>query len=442
MKKIVLILACLTIVGAAGLPFVNGMIMERVLTRSFENINRVNENSGSRVKMQILEYNRGVFDTTVEWRIDLGTTPVSGNATEVVLVERARHGFLGITSQTSLEQNQWYMDWVNTKLGGKNPLTIQTRYSASGDLSSRIILDEFAMQTKDNPLRIGSLNALISTDDTFETLTVKGRWNGLFEGEQNGVGPIEFESAHLRITDLIWTGKGAISIGRIKADQKDKSIVLDNLTASFDVTASQDKKNMSTGMVVNIDGINLDNTTLDNWSAGIRINQIDIAAYEELFSLYAKVINQSMDELSTQGKTSEEVQEIMKRAMAQNSPKAMAALEKMMKKGFGIQVEKLDIEMPQGKIKGSMDVALKQDVSAVQLFLLAMQPSQALEIFSLSAELDIPESLIGERPDLTTPMFPGMATGIFIRKGNYLHHESQIINDKLLLNGQEVILDR
>jgi len=127
--------------------------------------------------------------------------------------------------------------------------------------------------------------------------------------------------------------------------------------------------------------------------------------------------------------------------MKRNVPQFVSGLEKLLKKDFEIRMSKLNLELPQGKIKGRFSLGLKQDVTMVQCLMLAAQPDLALDIFFLQSDISLPLALVGDRQDLIFPMFQGMKTGLFVHGGDRLTHRAETRDNRLYLNGQEVVLE-
>jgi len=441
MKKLVIVLAVLILAALPALPFVNGILMERTVTGAFENLNQMYADTGSDMHIEIIEYDRGLFDTYLECRVNFGSLAGVYGVKDMVLVEKANHGFLGISSETSLEKNLWYSDWVKTKLNGKDPLKIRTAYSATGPIVSTVTMDGFPMETDKTPLNIGAFEFKVSVDKAFASFTTKGRWEGLVENETNKMGPVTFEADHTRLTNLIWAGKGAMSMENFTADEDGVSLALSDLSCTYDLTADPDHKKMSMGMGMNAGNIEFDGRSLSQWSVEWGLNNVDIQAYEGLAKLYYSVLNKYMAQLARPDLAPEDAGVIVQKAMAGSAPQFIGGLEKLLKKDLEIQVSKLDLELPQGKINGSLALGLKQDVTMAQFLMLAAQPDLALDIFSLQSDFSLPLALTGDRQDLTAPAFPGMKTGLFIREGERLTHRAEIRDNKLYLNGQEVVLE-
>ncbi len=441
MKKLLLILLALIVVAIAGLPYVNGMIMEKVVTRYFEQVNQMQAETGSDLRVEILNYDRGFSDTLIEWRIDLGSLKSVYKIEEVVFVEEAKHGLLGVSSETNLEKNTWFSDWVATQPAGKNPLVIKTSYPIIGDVTSMLSLDKLTIKTAEQPLDIGALELTVSVDKAFKTISTRGEWAGLFQDDKNGIGPMRFESEQSRVTNIIWQGNGSMSLDKIMINKNDESAVLSDFSLSFDIGTSEDKKDMNIDMGMQLGNIAFENQTLSDWSAQWGIKHIDIQAYEDLFALYSQIANKMITQMADPDISADEVDRILQAAMVMNAPQLMAGCEKLLKKNFQVQVSKLDIELPEGKVKGNLALGLKKDMTVAQFYPILAQPSHALDIFFLKSDLTLPNALVDNRPDLTMPVFSGMTTGLFVKEGAGVHHQAETRENKLYLNGEEVLLN-
>jgi hypothetical protein len=116
--------------------------------------------------------------------------------------------------------------------------------------------------------------------------------------------------------------------------------------------------------------------------------------------------------------------------------------EKLLKQGLELQISDLKAQLSQGQIKGNMTLGLRKDMTLAQFFPIIVQPGLALDIFSLKSDLILPYELIADKKNLLHPIFPGMQTGFFVKKGNNLIHSAETRNGKLFLNGQEVELEK
>lgn len=443
MKKLLIVLICLVVVCAAGLPIANGIIMERTIKSAVEDNNNQAAKAGAGLRIKILEYNRGLFSSRVKWCLEIPGGIPGSDTSQLVLVNQGKHGFWRIISQTSLQENPWYTQWVNTRLNGKDPLSIQTRFSLAGTMGSTIHLDAFSIEDKGKHIDVHTLDLDVSTGNGFETLEAKGRWEGLSQGSEFVMGPVTFTSDLYQLTDMIWAGNNTFSLAHLKInDGKSNPVDLSGLTVNFITNASEDKKSMAMAMDFHVNRIELGGKPLSDWAGALKLKQMDTASFELVMLLYSDMMTQAGQRLEKTGGNPGDFQEILKDEMARNTPQLVSALNGLLKKGLGMEIIGLDIDLPEGTVTGGLDLSLKQDLDPSKLFILAMQPDMVFSFFDLDAELNLPYALADGIPNLTEPLFPGMATGFFVIKGDLLSLDMHIKEDKLFLNGNQVVLNQ
>nr|WP_320015837.1 YdgA family protein [uncultured Desulfobacter sp.] len=443
MKKLLIILICLAIVCAAGLPIANGIVMERTIRSAVEENNNKTAKTGTGFRMKILEYDRGLFSSRVKWCIQNPNGFPGRETAQLVLVDQGAHGFFSVNSQTNLEENPWYMQWVNTNLNGKDPLSIQSRFSLTGTMGSTIHMNAFSIENRKKMIDVHALDLNVSTGKGFETLDAKGRWEGLSQGSELLMGPVTFTSDLYQLTDMIWAGKNTFSLEQLKInDGKSDPVNLSGLTINFDTSTSEDKKSITMATDFHVDRIELGGKPLSDWAATLKLKQMDTASFEQLMVLYSDIMTQAGQQLEkTDGKPGD-FQEILKDEMARNTPQLMSALNGLLKKDLGMEITGLDIDLPEGKVSGSLDLSLKKDLDPSNIFILAIQPDMMFSFFDLDAQLSLPYALAGGFPNLTEPLLPGMATGLFVIKDDLLSLDMHIKEEKLFLNGNQVVLNQ
>ncbi len=443
MKKLLLVLICLAVVCAAGLPIANGIIMERTIKSAVEENNSKTAKTGTGFRMKILEYDRGLFSSRVKWCIENPNGFPGSETAQLVLVDQGAHGFFSVNSQTNLEENPWYMQWVNTHLNGKDPLSIRTRFSLTGTMGSTIHMKAFSMEDKGKKVDVHALDFDVSTGKGFEALDAKGRWEGLSQGGEFVMGPVTFTSDLYRLTEMIWAGKNTFSLEQLKInDGKSDPVNLSGLTVNFDTSASEDKTSITMATDFHVDRIELGGKPLSDWAATFKLKQMDTASVEQLMVLYSDIMTQAGQRLEKTGGNPGDFQETLKDEMARNTPQLMSALNGLLKKGLGMEITGLDIDLPEGTVSGSLDLSLKKDLDPSNIFIFAIQPDMMFSFFDLDAQLSLPYALAGGVPNLTEPLFPGMATGLFVIQGDLLSLDMHIKEEKLFLNGQQVVLNQ
>ena len=442
MKKLLIILICLAVICAAGLPIANGIIMERTIKSAVEENNNKSTKAGTGFRIKILEYDRGLFSSRVKWCIENPNGFPGSETAQLVLVDQGTHGFFNANSQTSLQENPWYTQWVNTRLNGKDPLSIQTRFSLTGTMDSTIHVNAFSIEDKGKMVDVHALDFNIFTGKGFETLDAKGRWEGLSQGSEFVMGPVTFTSDLYQLTDIIWAGKNTFSLEQLRInDGKSDPVNLSGLTINFDASASEDKTAITMTTDFHVDRIELGGKPLLDWTATFKLKQMDTASVEQFMVLYSDMMTQVGQRLEKTDRTPDDFQDTLKDEMARNTPQLMSALNGLLKKGLGMEITGLDIDLPEGKVTGGLNLRLKKDLAPANLFVFAMQPDMMFSFFDLDAQLSLPYALAGGIPNLTEPLLPGMATGLFVIEGDLLSLDMHIKEEKLFLNGHQVVLN-
>ena len=443
MKKLLIALIYLVVVCAAGLPIVNGIIMERTIKSAVAENNKKSAKTGTDLKIEILEYDRGLYSSRVRWRIANPQGFSGGNIGELVLETRGSHGLFSVNAHTNLQENAWYMEWMETRLNGKDPLSIQTRFSIAGTMDSTVQMNAFSIEDKGKQIDFHALDLNISMGKNFKAMDATCKWEGLSQGNEVVMGPVTFTSALYQITDMLWAGKNTVSLTQLKInDGRSDPLNLSGLTTTFETRASEDKKSLTMAMDFHMDHIELGGKALSDWAATLTFKQIDTAALEQGIILYSKMMTQAGQQLESTGGDPGEFQRILKESMARNTPQLMSILKDLLKKDLGMEITGLDIDLPEGKITGNLDINLKKDLDPSNIFVFAMQPDMLFSFFNLDAQLSLPYALGGGIPTLTRPLLPGMATGLFIVKDDALSLEMHIRDEHLFLNGNPVILNQ
>ncbi len=442
MKKIVIAIVLLIAVAVPAIPFVNGIVMEKTLHKAFDRLNQFYTAQSSDIKFEIMAYDRGLFDSQVSWRIDLGNMAAVYGIEAVTFTEKARHGFTEIISETSLESNAWYSEWIKNKLGGKDPLHIESRYTAFGPIVSTVSMDAFTAQTASGPVTIGDLHWVFTVDNALTSITMDGTWDGISQDKANQMGRVTMAGALTRHSDLIWLGTMGAKMASFTTDTGDEQVAVSNLELNYEISAAKDRNKMNLSMAIKTGDIVVNGRTLSEWGLSTALNNLDVKAYEDLLRLYSQVVNTQMVSAMGMGLSQDAAVKEMQRVMVKNSPELMASIEKLLKKDLEFKIARLDLGLPQGDISGRLRLGLKQDVTMAQVAMIAARPNAALDIFSLNTDLILPVALAGPQlAELTTPMFAGMKTGMFIQDGDFLKHSAHTQDGKLYLNGQEVLLN-
>ncbi|MBU8849397.1 MAG: YdgA family protein [Desulfobacterales bacterium] len=441
MKKIIIGVGLIIIFAGAGTPLFSGLMMERIVKQSFIDINRMYAATGSGVSVEISQYDRRFSSSQIEWKIKLGPLKSLSGVEEIIFINRADHGVTNVVSTTSLEKNKWFTDFVNHKLNGKNPLEIRTEYKFSGDIKSTLALDAFSFKEGGDTIEMRPGTMLITLDKGVENIFSEITWEGCFIPGKIRMDNLSFNSKIKKISTYIWDGKLSFAVENIKMDNGKERIELSKLKCAHTLDYNKEDASLSIGMGYGIDSIKSGQNNINNAFVRIGLNRIDARGYEDFMRLYSQMMNETMVEVATSQHHPDTMKKAVEKQMTAVGLQMVGTYEKLLKKGFEIQISDLRAQLPQGKIKGDITLSLKKDMTIARFVPIMMQPAAALEIFLLKSDVTLPFKLVGDNQMLLAPVYSGMQTGLFIKDGDNLIHKAETRDGKLLLNGKEVLLN-
>jgi hypothetical protein len=156
--------------------------------------------------------------------------------------------------------------------------------------------------------------------------------------------------------------------------------------------------------------------------------------------IYMQTYSQVMSDLENVDEDSEAYEAAAQQAVTEAGMQMMGVYEKLLKKDLEIRISDLHLEHATGKIDGDVTLRLLQDMTLAQFAPALYQPHLLLDVLYLESDVSLPAQLVGENPNLLSPLFPGMQTGIFIKDGDKLSHKAQTKDGMLILNGEELNL--
>ncbi|CAG35800.1 unknown protein [Desulfotalea psychrophila LSv54] len=439
MKKIMVGFVALLVVAGVCAPFINGLVMEKMVTQSQDDLNKMYVDTGSDMAVEVIKYDRKFSSSEIEWKIKLGSLAAIYGVDEIIFVDRADHGFTGVVSKTSLEKNRWFVDLLDDKFDGKNPLTITTTYRLGRKIESVIDIGSFTLQLGNES--VASLpGRIVSEYDVGLTHWIsEATWAGFSVPGKVSMGGFSLGCDLEKISTYIWDGDLSYEIKDIKVEGKKGNFELVNFAVQYTLGYDKNKNMLSMGGEIEIASIAVANQKVKDAVIKLAINNIDAQSYEEFMKIYTQTIASTLDDISLKKESSEGMDEALKQEMATAGIQMMAACEKFLKKGLELKISDLHVQLPEGRISGNAGLILNKDVTFAQLAPIVIQPNLAFDIFSLQSDFSIPAELISDKSKLVSPVFPGMQTGLFVIDGENLVHRTQTKNGKLLLNGNEML---
>ncbi len=441
MKKIIAAAGLVLIIAAAGIPFFRGIAVERIVRGAFADINRMYEDSGTGMSVEIREYDRNFLSSRIEWELKAGALEPLYGIESIVFVENADHGFIKTVSNTTLERNKWFTDFVDQELDGRNPLTISTCYPLSGEIESTCKVDGFSFAGKGKTVQVRPGHVSINLDRGLENIRSEVDWGGMTSTEEFSMGRFEMKSKMKRITGRIWDGNASCRMEKLTAWDADTELQVDNLTYELTSSFDGDKNTVSIESGYGADMIASGDSKIDKPVMEVAVNHMDAKRYGEFAKLWSEAAAGILEKVDPEAiKEGRGAGKAVERQMGRAGMQIAAACEKLLTKGLEIRVSRLQADFPQGRVKGSIMLKLKKDMTFVRFLPIANDPAAALDVFSLKSDFRLPYQMAQQRQTLLSPVYPGMQTGFFVKKGDDLVHKAETRDGKLFLNGKEVLL--
>lgn len=446
MKKILIAVALLGAAIGFGAPLVNGILMEKTIRGAFDDINGRYSDSGVEYSLEIVEYDRNFFTSDITWKINFGSLKAVYGMEEIVLRDHAKHGYTGVTSSTNLEENSWFATFVDNKLQGRNPLTITTSYSFLDDIAMTISFDAFSIGIDQENLNVSGGKYIISTDGKLENFIVRGDWQGMRIGDKMVVGHMSLNAKMRMLSSFLWAGAVDCAIDEVSITGQHNRLDMLDFQAHYSADFDSEKNLLSTTSGFSMEKLETPATTIDGATATLTMRNIDGAAYENFMELYTRTMSRVLTKVAALEGAPKKRQEILKNQMGNIGIQLIGAMENMLTEGLELEISNvlvtLQNEQTPGEIRGDITLRLLKDMTLMQFAPVVGQPDLALDILFLNSNISLPAGFAEKAPILTTPLYPGMQTGVFVQHDNTLRHTAQTKENQLFLNGNVVNLQR
>ncbi len=439
MKKILFTTLCIG-AAAAAVPFVSGMIAERIGRQMVDDINLMYQEMGSDMKLEITDYVRGYADSRVQWRLDLGFMGAMLPMKDIRFVDEMKHGFTAVTSTTSLMENTWYREFMEKWNDGKDILRIENRYPLSGDIESRIDMSGFSVTADDKTMVVNPGSIQLRINRALDHATTTGRWEGLRAGGELSLSGLSITTDQSRVSSMTWTGKVEMAVDRISLIEMNGPGEIAGLKWNYGIGMNPegDKLSLSSGLSAEraeVMGMSIENVILQ---AGFF--QVHRKRYEEMMTLYLRIMKEMTQNMKDEpeGMDPEEIQ----RKMTALGMQMIEAYAKLLTKGLEFQISRLNAKLPQGDISGFLTLRLLKDMQPMEIMSFAVDPAMAFDYLELKADLTAPLVLVENNPVFMSPPMPGMTTSLFLARGDKATCFIETRGRALYLNETEVPLPR
>lgn len=443
MKKTLFGILIIVVVGVIAAPFCNGLMAEKVLRSQLDEYNDRYADQPFYPQLEITRYDRDFGSSEIEWTITIPQLQTADDFPPIVLIEKAKHGYMGVTSTTSLDRNDWYVDFIREELDGNDPLSIVSQYNFLSGVTTTATLAAFELlDNENNRVSIKPAKLVIQTDRSFENFLTEANLEGISFAEQVDIEGIELRSDVKRISSFIMDGESSFSARNInfKDGDKGKDVAISSLKAlsKIDFDETSEKLSMSTGY--SIDQIVADEEKINDIRVEIGINQLDAKGLENIYKIYMDMMGDIMANLATAQNDPGQSKAMLEQQMALMGMRLVPEIEKLLKEKLQVKIVGLHLGLPQGEVLGDLTIGLKKDMTMAGFMPLTQQPAKLTEVFSFASNMTLPAGLVPNQDRLLVPVLPGMQSGMFEKVGEKLVHKAEIKDDKLFLNNKEFVL--
>ena len=248
------------------------------------------------------------------------------------------------------------------------------------------------------------------------------------------------------LSSFLWDGSIDFAIDEVSITEQQNRLNMLDLQAQYSADVDSAKNLLSTTSSFSLKKLNTTATTIDGAAATFTMRNIDAAAYENFMKLYTRTMSKTLAGVAALEDTPEERQKMLEKQMGNIVIQLIGAMENMLTENLELEISDVLVTLQNdqisGEIRGDITLRLLKDMTLMQFAPVAGQPDLALDILSLNSNISLPAGFAAKVPMLTTPLYPGMQTGLFVQHDNTLRHTAQTKDNQLLLNGKEVNLQR
>ncbi|THB76523.1 MAG: DUF945 family protein [Desulfobulbaceae bacterium] len=439
MKKIAVSIILIALVVSAAIPIASGFLAKRVVVQSVEEVNSFYAESGYDISVEILKYDRQLFNSEIEWKIDFGSLQNLYGTSEIIFYDRAKHGYRGIRSHTSLEKNSWYQSFVDSYLNGVDPLTIVTTYNIIGNIESLAKLESFSFEKDGEQVVVKSGFMVMSCDQAISKIKADLSWEGGQVQERLILEALEIHQNMKKVSDLVWQGDMLFTLGTLQFPNQQMDAGFQNV--SMDYTLSYDQPNDKLNMFSHfgVGSMVADVQSMKDLSFIFAIENLDRQAFEDFMAFYGKTTSAIFGQLKD-AENDQQKNEIIKQQATIAGFQMMSAFERLLTKDLTLKFSDFAADLTDGSVEADLMVVLKEKLSLAQLNGLSLDPDLITDFFDMELDISFPETLLDKKEALIVPLRPQMKTGLFLNQNGRLMHQSRILNDTISLNGNEIVL--
>lgn len=427
-KKPLIIALILVIAIIVFGPYVTGKIAESEAKK----VAAQSQQTGSAIGLiNINKYDRGFRSAKTEYSI----TPPAFWGTILQIQEPINlscdvdHGITSVDYLCNLTGNQKYSDFVNAKLNGKDPFSINGSISAFGEITQNYVLEAMnGLVVDDQTINTPRAFFTIITDKAGKDLELRARsdaFNFKDDKEHVEISELKLDADLSAVGYMTYTGPFSLSLDTFKLKSDAADIAMTGLSMK---SKSVESDNVyDTSMNIDIESIGLANMAINNVkdiNLTSEINGMNTQAFIEY-----QTFSMEMQKAIMASAGSSDEPQVDPTAML----KAIPIIEKMLQKDLAINFgfnAKIDGEENEFQLK----TRLNDKLTFGEMTLFAVSPEEAFKKLNVSLDTSIANSLVSLNP-MTAALIPQSP---LIQSDGKHYSLNLSLGDSFELNGEPV----
>ncbi|WP_372965204.1 DUF945 family protein [Marinobacter sp.] len=413
--------AILLVAGVA--PWGVGYVTEQQWLQATEEIN----GAQPFVRMETNRYQRGILSAEATGTLTI-FDPKTGDSHSLDFQVAISHGVVG--SFLDFRPSQGWQSEGNTWFEGPDPaLTLETRLWGSAALEFQAPPVVINSPDRAESFRASGGLARIDIGHLGERADILLVWP-----EMTMSGPdlditaedFHFEQSLSWLTADIWTGSGTMTLGALTLESPDEpSLLVKGISFDTSSVASNGDQTLSSEAVLEIETVRFAENAYGPHRIAVAVDGVDVASWNDFSSAMADMQTLA---LGTDLRPGYEQQ----MAAMQRFNDAIRGLAG---KGFSVGVRELNLNTPEGKVQGSLDIshpALSEEDRANML--MVMQQLVGTVDFSM------PLALAENYPAVRMQVAPLIKQGLLVQEGDQLVMTGRMKDVALDINGLQIPL--
>ena len=394
-KKILIVLVLLVLAVFIGAPYVTGKIAQNKLMSLIEDQNTQYSQLGL---TEVIKYDRGFRSSETEFAFQLEMGLPEFDVASIDYSCDLTHGVISVAYKCKLANKGEFKTFLDTYLGGKDPIFINGDISAFGKMDQTILVDPVKIQFDDGS--VVDLPEKVELDTIHDFNTGKSIFDGeleqlVFEAGSESlkfeVNSLNLEGQFQESREGLYVGNASVLIDNFQGEDEQGQLSFDKL--KFDTATIENDNTVSTSLALKADTIKFPSP------------QGDIEKFSAV-SFDLGIYGMDADALVEYSKVSKELQQQMMASANSEQPpmgsmmSLIPAAEKLMKQGFGFNV-KSNFQVDESMNSLALDVSLVKDLQFSEMMTFLFAPDEALQNFRGMLDVQITEALLEKYPQLS-----------------------------------------